>query len=88
MHKGVKTLIQKLQTLNSIHKWTQNGCGGRFKNIGNTGVKHNYSSTHKIMVESIEKGVQLLMDSINWMQAYMHETRFALEEKINWRIYC
>ncbi len=81
MHKGVKTLIQKLQTSYSIHKWTQNVCGGRSKIVGYTGVKHNYSSTHKTMAEAIERGTQLLMDSIDCMQAHIHEISFALEEK-------
>jgi hypothetical protein len=44
-------------------------------------LKHNYSSTQKIMAKSIERGVQLLMDSIDCMQARTHETSFALEGK-------
>jgi hypothetical protein len=33
------------------------------------------------MAKLIERGVQLLMDSIDYMQAHTHETSFALEEK-------
>jgi hypothetical protein len=40
------------------------------------------------MAKTIERDVQLLMDSIDCMQARTHEISFTLEEKTDSRIYC
>jgi hypothetical protein len=47
------------------------------KSSESTWVKKTYSSTHKNMVESAEKGSKILVESIDWINA----TSVMLEEK-------
>jgi hypothetical protein len=61
--------MQKPQTSNSINKgiWNAKGQGLLSKSVGNTCVKHKYFSTHKNMIKTTKRNIQLLVDSMDSM---------------------